>query len=160
MEKIKLALDKFLKYICCSLFVIMVLVASWQVITRFVLGKPSSVTEEFLRYALIWISMLGSAYAVGRNSHISIRFVKEKMGPSDQLKLEIVLQSFFILFAVLVMIFGGMKAVDNAMMQLSPGLHIPMGYVYMSLPVSGFLSIFYCIYNIRFCITNLKSMDK
>lgn len=156
MEKAKLTLDKVLRTICCAGFVIMILVASWQVITRFVLGQPSSFTEEFLRYALIWVSMLGSAYAVGTNGHIAIKFLHEKMNGDDKEKLEIVVQVFFMLFFILVMIIGGSRAVGTAMPQLSPSLHLPMGYVYLSLPVSGVISVFYGIYNIRACLNAIK----
>ena len=35
---------------------------TWQIFTRWILRNPSTVTDEFLRYVLIWASMIGSAY--------------------------------------------------------------------------------------------------
>ena len=59
-------LDKFLSSVIAVLVALMVLGCCWQVITRFILNDPSSWTEEFLRYALIWLTMLGAPYAYGQ----------------------------------------------------------------------------------------------
>ncbi|WP_411248534.1 TRAP transporter small permease subunit, partial [Shouchella clausii] len=38
------------------MFGLMVLVAIWQVFSRYVLNAPSTFSEEFLRYSLIWVT--------------------------------------------------------------------------------------------------------
>lgn len=58
--------DRVTAFLTCSLMIVMVLIACWQVFTRFVLNSPSTVSEEFLRYSLIWLTMIGSAYAYGK----------------------------------------------------------------------------------------------
>ena len=57
------ALNKILENILAVLVAVMVLGCIWQVVTRFILNNPSKYTEEFLRYALIWLTMLGVPYA-------------------------------------------------------------------------------------------------
>ena len=44
----------------------------WQVLTRFVLGNPSSFTDELARYLLIWVGLFGAAYAIGKRTHLAI----------------------------------------------------------------------------------------
>ncbi|WP_396335542.1 TRAP transporter small permease, partial [Enterococcus faecium] len=40
----------------------MVAVVLWQVFSRTVLGNPNTVTEELVRFGLVWFAMLSSAY--------------------------------------------------------------------------------------------------
>ena len=58
-------LNKILSSVLAFMVAAMVVVCCWQVITRFVLGNPSKYTEEILRFALIWLTMLGAPYAYG-----------------------------------------------------------------------------------------------
>lgn len=141
-------LDRTIETITCMLLMIMVVVTSWQVISRYILNNPSSVTGEFLRFGLIWFSLLAGAYVVGKKSHIAITFLSNGI-KSEQTKrvLEVIVQISFILFAVM-MIMGGTKAVSVTMAQISPSLHLPMGYVYLSLPVSGVTILLYCLINL------------
>ena len=53
-------INKILGTVISVLVAVMVLACCWQVITRFLLNDPSQWTEEFLRYALIWMTMLGA----------------------------------------------------------------------------------------------------
>ena len=59
-------INKILGSAIAALAAIMVFACCWQVITRFLLKDPSQWTEEFLRYALIWMTMLGAPYAYGK----------------------------------------------------------------------------------------------
>ncbi len=68
MLTLKKAVDKTIECLTCTLMAVMVFVAIWQVFTRYVLNSPSTFSEEFLRYSLIWISMLGGAYAFWKKS--------------------------------------------------------------------------------------------
>lgn len=141
-------LDRFLQIITSTLLMVMVLVTSWQVISRYILNNPSSLTGEFLRFGLIWFSLLAGAYVVGKKSHIAITFLSNKIkSESKKQLLDILVQVSFILFAF-IMIWGGANAVSLTMAQISPSLHLPMGYVYLSLPVSGIIILLYCILNL------------
>ena len=51
---------------------IMVIAVLWQVFTRFVLGSPASGTDELVRFALLWLSLLGASYGFGRRAHLAI----------------------------------------------------------------------------------------
>ena len=71
-------INKILGTVISVLVAVMVLACCWQVITRFLLNDPSQWTEEFLRYALIWMTMLGAPYAYGKDQHLSIRVLVDK----------------------------------------------------------------------------------
>lgn len=54
------------------LFVIMTVVCFYQVLCRYVLKISAPWTEELDRYAMIWLVMLGSSWAISADHHIKI----------------------------------------------------------------------------------------
>lgn len=75
-------IDKVIEVLCTIIMGVMVVAVCWQVFTRFVLKNPSTVTEEMLRYLLVWTTMVGAAYAYGRRKHLSIGVVAKKLPPA------------------------------------------------------------------------------
>lgn len=157
MESLKKYLDRSLEFITATLFLIMVAVTIWQVISRYILNDPSSLTEEFVRFSLIWLSLLSAAYVVGKNGHIAITLLSDRLQHDKKLILDIIIQASFLLFGAIIMTFGGYKTVAISIAQISPSLNISMGFVYLSLPVSGILIILYSALNI---ITLLKERNR
>ncbi|OAS83425.1 MULTISPECIES: TRAP transporter small permease [Metabacillus] len=148
MRNLKKSVDRIIEFLTCTLFVVMVAVASWQVLSRFILKSPSTFTEELLRYSLIWLAMLAAAYVVGKNQHIAITFLRDRLVENSKITLDILIQSIFLIFAAVIMVYGGGRAVSLTMAQISPALHLPMGFVYLALPLSGVFILFYSTTNI------------
>jgi len=119
----------------------------WQVFSRYVLKDPSSFTDELARYLLIWLSLLGSAYMVGEKEHIAINILSKKLSIKLQ---SVIVNGSILIFAITVMIIGGMYLVVTVLSldQLSATLQIPMGYIYLAIPLSGILISFYSVVNI------------
>lgn len=155
MKKAKKYIDKTLEFVTIALFLVMVAVTTWQVIARYVLNNPSTITEEFVRFSLIWLSMLAAAYVAGKNGHIAITLLSDRLQERKKLVLDLVIQISFLFFAAIIMVYGGLMAVTVSMAQISPSLSLPMGFVYLSLPVAGILIIFYSSVNI-IDLLNLK----
>ncbi|SJN12883.1 TRAP-type C4-dicarboxylate transport system, small permease component [Halomonas citrativorans] len=141
------AIDKILKFVCCLLFISMVGVASWQVIARYVLNNPSTVSEALLRFSLVWLSMLAIAYVTGQREHVRLTLLTDKLTGNWRFFSDFSIELLFIIFAAVVLIYGGMQATSNSMSQIYPMLNIPKGLLYLSLPVSGSLIIVYCLNN-------------
>lgn len=148
-------IDKIIEVMCTAIMGYMVLAVCWQVITRFVLKNPSTVTEEILRYLLVWTTMVGGAYAYGRRKHLSINMLAKKLPPRGQKILDIFVQAVVIAFCVVVMIVGDLRLVETTFNQISSALHLPMPYVYASILVGGVLIIFYAII---FIFEDIKAM--
>ncbi|MGC3794963.1 TRAP transporter small permease, partial [Enterococcus faecium] len=55
----------------------MVAVVFWLVFSRTVLGNPNTVTEELVRFGLVWFAMLSSAYVVGQKAHLAVTVLSE-----------------------------------------------------------------------------------
>ena len=148
-------IDKIIEIMCTLIMGYMVLAVCWQVITRLILKNPSTLTEEILRYLLVWTTMVGGAYAYGRRKHLSINILTKKLPRNGQKILDIVIQAVIILFSVIVMIMGGMRLVSTTSNQISAALRLPMPYVYASVVVGGVLIIFY---SLLFIVEDIKEM--
>ncbi|MBS5164565.1 MAG: TRAP transporter small permease [Butyricicoccus pullicaecorum] len=153
-------IDKIIEVMCAAIMGYMVLAVCWQVVTRFVLKNPSTVTEEILRYLLVWTTMVGGAYAYGRRKHLSINMLAKKLPARGQKVLDIFVQAVVIAFCVVVMIVGDLRLVETTFNQISSALHLPMPYVYASILVGGVLIIFYAIIFIFEDIKAIREMPQ
>ena len=153
-------IDKIIEVMCAAIMGYMVLAVCWQVVTRFVLKNPSTVTEEILRYLLVWTTMVGGAYAYGRRKHLSINMLAKKLPARGQKVLDIVVQAVVIAFCGVVMIVGDLRLVETTFNQISSALHLPMPYVYASILVGGVLIIFYAIIFIFEDIKAIREMPQ
>lgn len=126
---------------------ILVIDVCWQVFSRYVLQNPSSFTDELARYLLIWLTLIGAAYLVGQKEHLAIEILSQKMSPHIQ---NILMNSMVFIFAISVMVIGGFNLVSTILEleQKSPNLQIPMGYVYLAVPLSGLLISYFSVSNI------------
>ena len=55
-------IDKGLELSLIFLMAFLVVDVLWQVLSRYILVSPSSVTDELAGYLLIWVGLLGAAY--------------------------------------------------------------------------------------------------
>lgn len=148
----KQVLDKILAGFLVSLMVVMVSSVLWQVFSRYVLQSPSSYTEELARYLLIWIGVLGAAYASGQQDHLSVNLLEQKLNDKNRLRLKIFINILIIIFSVLVLIIGGgnLVLVNLELGQSSAALEVPLYLVYTVIPFSGMLIVLYKINEIRY----------
>ncbi|MGB8703502.1 MAG: TRAP transporter small permease [Gillisia sp.] len=143
----KKRLDKLLGNFLVFLMVLIVLAVLWQVFSRYILNSPSSYTEEIARFLLIWIGILGAAYASGQQQHLAINILSPKLSPQSRKRLNIGINVLIILFCLLVFIIGGSNLVymNYDLGQTSAALDLPLSVVYMVVPLSGVLIIIYKI---------------
>lgn len=145
MERIRAVVDRALASVLVAIMTVMVANVLWQVSTRFVLGSPSSYTEELARFLLIWLSLLGGAYAAGMRLHLAIDLVPARLEGPQRRRAEWIIHGCVFLFALTAMVIGGARLVyiSFALEQISAALRVSLGYVYLVVPVSGLLIMFY-----------------
>lgn len=150
MDRIKRMVDRGLGAFLIGLMGLSVFNVLWQVFSRFVLDAPSSFTQELARFLLIWIGVLGAGYAVGQRDHLAFDLLPERLDGASREWLQILIQGFVITFAVAVMIVGGLRLVyiQLSLGQTSASLDIPIGGVYLVLPLSGLVMVFYALAHI------------
>ena len=150
MKALRKYIDKFLAFALIVTMTVLVIDVVWQVLARYIVKSPSSFTDELARYLLIWVGLLGSAYAMGKKKHLAIDLLPSKLSGKPRIYLDNFISILIIAFAGLVLVVGGIRLVYITLNldQISPALGIPLGYVYLVLPFSGLLIIFYAVYDI------------
>lgn len=146
---LKGAVDRGLAWACVGLMGLSVLNVTWQVLTRFALGDPSGFTDELARFLLIWLGMLGAAYAVGQRMHLAIDLLPRALDarPTARAALGLVLQGCVLLFAAGAMVYGGGNLVrlTTLLGQTSAALGVSLGAVYSVLPIAGVMISLYAL---------------
>ncbi|MEP1487628.1 MAG: TRAP transporter small permease [Algibacter sp.] len=142
--------NKILELTLVSIFALLVLDVLFQVFSRYIIGTSFTWTEEFARFSLIWMTILGAAYLNAKREHLSMDFLYEKFSVANKRKVSILIEVFVLLFALIVMVIGGGNLVYTTLHleQLSGTLRIPLGYVYAIMPFSGLLIMCFSIYHI------------
>ncbi|WP_276389439.1 TRAP transporter small permease [Eudoraea chungangensis] len=150
--KLRTKIDQILGKTLVLIMSLMVINVLWQVFSRFFLGEPSSFTDELARYLMIWIGILGAAYVAGKNKHVAIDFFPKRLSTNMQAKLLFAVRIIVILFCLFAMVIGGFRLVyiTHILDQYSPALQIPLAWVYMCIPISGLLIIYYKITDILY----------
>ncbi len=162
--KIRKAIEKVLISIVSVSIALMTLMAFWLVVARYVVTSQNphlqallgavpesmlhftiyttTITEELLRFALIWAGLLGASYVFSIREHLSFGLVNERFRarfPVAGKWLNVLLSLMVIVFSALVLVWGGMIMVGRNMAQSSPIMLLSMGYVYSILPIAGVL---------------------
>lgn len=140
-------INKILEMLLITIFSIMLIAVIWQVISRYLLGAPSTLTDEIASFSLIWLGLFGAAYATGKELHLAIDLIPTRViKRSPNFFLGIVTFSTGI-FAFLVMVIGGLRLcwLTYTLDQHSAALEIPLALIYLVVPVSGLLIVYYSI---------------
>ncbi|WP_299597326.1 TRAP transporter small permease [uncultured Microbulbifer sp.] len=155
MQKI----EKALAFVLGSLLALMVLDVTWQILTRFLPMQPSSYTEEVARYLLVWIGLLGGAYAYRKKSHLGIDLLTNALHGAKRRALQIFVVLVCFAFSAMAMVYGGAKLMllTFELEQYSAALGLPMGFVYSVLPLSGLLI---CLFSVDHLIQLVTAKEE
>jgi TRAP-type C4-dicarboxylate transport system permease small subunit len=150
--------DNILEYVLIFVMSILVIDVLWQVTSRYILSSPSSFTDELAGFLLIWVGLLGAAYVAGKNEHLAIDLLIQKSGPKRKKRLEVSISIFIMLFGFFVMVIGGGWLVFTRFLLnvRSAALELPLGLVYIVVPISGLLIVYYNTDNL---IKTLRSKE-
>lgn len=146
MRRWKPIIDRWVEHALVALMLAMVASVLWQILSRYLLRGSSSWTEEASRFLLIWIGMLGGAYALGQKIHLALELFRPRDRRLRRLQ-ALAIQGVILVFSVGVLIVGGglLVRVSFQLGQTSSALSLPIGAVYAILPISGVLTCFYGI---------------
>lgn len=148
--KLRKWIDSVLFNFLVFLMATMVLNVLWQVASRYIFRSPSNFTDELARFLLIWVGLLGASYVAGKKLHLAIDILPEKLEGKKERNLNILINILVALFSFFVMIWGGIRLVYMTLVmdQTSAALNVPLGYVYLVIPISGLFIIYYSIVNL------------
>ncbi len=126
-----------LTWISIGLFVVLVLVVMWQVFTRQVLASPSGWTTTVSQYLFIWLVLFSVAMVFGERGHVAVDFFARLLPRPGQRITAILVEVSILLFAVLGLVWGGLRGMAISWDQAIPGLPVTVGQMYLALPIAG-----------------------
>ena len=127
-------LNSVTEAVCCIFLLAMTLTVALQVIFRYLLGAALTWSEEFSRYGLVWITFLGGSIAVKRGAHMGVEVLVNALSPKARKIVELFTLLTIMGFLVVATVKGIQLALFN-MNQHSPAMGVPMGAVYLAIPV-------------------------
>ena len=137
MGTTKTLIHRLLFWFTAILLVAMAVLVIYQVFTRYVLDSPAAFTEELVTYTLMWTAFAGGAYAFVDRKHMALVFFRDRLPDPLQRAVMIGIDALILLFALIVLVIGGLDLAIFAWGSNSALLGIPRGIAYLSAPVAG-----------------------
>lgn len=136
MKKLDHILEVVIKFLMAVAMTALVFGGTWQIFTRWILNNPSTFTDEFNRYVLIWAGMIGSAYCFYKDEHLSLDLITDRVHGTPAVILQIFIELCILFFVGYVFVYGGLKLTLNAT-NASSVMRIPFKFLYCIFPISG-----------------------
>ena len=144
---------RILNFVVIILFVSMTVILTASILSRSIqpfisaeLNIQIPWSEEFIKYAVLWICWLGAALVVHEKGHFALNLLSRKYPDSRILSFCLYL-STTILAAVF--IYYGTAVCINMSIQKTPSLQISKTFVNMVVPITGVLMVFYTLIELR-----------
>jgi TRAP-type C4-dicarboxylate transport system permease small subunit len=124
--------------------VLMVLIISWQVFSRFFLNTTPFWSEEGALMLMIYFGMFGAVAAYRERLHIGVIYFIQK-APARVYKLITFGTDCLIASFGVFMLVWGISLVQNMMNQTMPATQIKVGYSYLPIPIAGAVLILFAL---------------
>jgi TRAP-type C4-dicarboxylate transport system permease small subunit len=136
MKRLFAGVDRGVEIGVAVIFAAMCVVGLLQVFNRFVLNQSLSWSEEFQIFCHVWIVFLAIPIAYRRGAHLAVESFSGMLPPRARRVFDLAVQLLWIWFAV-ALAWLSWRVSEVAKLQSSPGLDLPMNYVYYSMVAGG-----------------------
>jgi len=141
--------DKVVRWIVIVLMLVMTVTVSMQILFRYVFNIPLGWSEEMARFSFAWVSFFGASALMRVREHINVAVFVDRFPPRLR-AVAVFLANICALICVYFFLVGGIALTTNEWAQLAPAMQIPMGWVYLVIPVSsGLMAIWVVIQTIE-----------
>lgn len=120
--------------------VLLVVVVFLQVVFRYFFNSPLAWSEELARYVFIWLVYISAAVVLRDDSHMSMDFFVTRMSEKFRVFVDIMTKILISIFMIICIV-QSITLIRITLPQISPSLSIPMGLIYLALPVSFVLML-------------------
>lgn len=133
-------LEQSLSLIVALLLAVMATAICFQVFSRYLFNAPSVITEEILRFSLIWMGFLAAGLCFMRAQHLSLTLVLDLL-PRRTAQWFDGLNACLVLVFGLILMWGGWQSFFNNAFMKTPILQIPMGSLQVVILLCGVLML-------------------
>ncbi len=125
-------------WVLAALLMVMSVLISWQVFARYIMGNSLSFSEEVSRFSMVWLAMLGAAYAYRQGTLIAVDLLTMMSGPvvSRVLRLSVAVASCIFAYVLLTQ---GWAITERVASQTAPSTRVSMGWLYGAMPAGAAL---------------------
>ena len=138
--------DKLLAFVTATAMGAIVLVVFVNVAMRYILNTGRTWSEEIAVNLFVWVIFLGAILAGLEGLHIKVDLLTSKL-PKKMQKVFLVISSLCVVFAMGVLIVGGIDVVKVTDKNVSAATGIPFSYISVSLVVCAVCLVFITLYN-------------
>ena len=153
LNKIDKVLTHVENAITGSLFIASLLVLGWNIIMRRVFHSASTWAEEAIRYAIIWVTFVGSSQCAKSGNHVGIDILVEAL-PKGCRKYVYAFSSLLACGFCVFCAWYGWSLTDMVITnnRVSAAMEMPMWILYISIPIGFGLTA------IRFLIDAIQKL--
>lgn len=158
LSGIRNVINQCLLWLCVGIFMLLVVIGTYQIVARYLFNSPSTVSEELLTYGFTWMALLAAALVFGKREHMRVGFLADKITGAARVVLEVIIEFLILAFVGIVMVYGGVEIVKLTMSQSTASLGVSMGVIYLAVLFSGIMIAVYSILNIIELCNNHKNV--
>ncbi len=159
MKALRNLLNTILNLLAGLSLAAMVILTTYQVITRYVFDAPSTWSEELVGYLFAWSTMFGAALVSGERGHMNIPVVIDRFNPAMRKAFHIMAEVVAFLFSAAILVFGGFQVSALAMGQMTSSLGVAVGLFYWVMPICGIVMALFAVLNIIGIVNGEISLD-
>lgn len=111
---------------------------------RYILEDALPWPEEFSRYAMIWVGMVGSGLVIRYGGHVAIDLLYRNLRGYAALAVRILIKLLVLIFLVIILYYG-VDMTKRVERQTAAALRISMSIPYLAVPVGAVLMIYHLI---------------
>ncbi|RJE78616.1 TRAP transporter small permease [Paracoccus sp. JM45] len=125
-------------WLLAALLLLMSVLISWQVLARYIFGNSLTFSEEVSRFSMVWMTMLGAAYAYRYGSLIAVDLLTMLTSPIISRLLRLSVAAASCIFAY-VLLTQGWAITERVASQTAPSTRVSMGWLYGAMPAGAAL---------------------
>lgn len=144
MKKLERYFNSFIEVFSMSLLILMTLIVSWVVFSRYFLHKTPAWGEEGALLCMVWFGFLSMALGVRDDLHLRITILDQFLSDKTKNFLNWISRILIIGFAIF-MITEGIKMSKVATGNYMPGIKLNSAFLYAAVPLAGIAMIYYII---------------
>jgi len=133
LDRLDRALLAANRWAVIALLAIMAVIVFANVVLRYATGASILWSEEVSRYLMIWLTFAGSGLVLRYGGHVGIETLQEAL-PRHAAGIRAVIVALLLAFFTF-MVVVGVRYAALALAQTTPVLQIPVGTVYLAIPI-------------------------
>ncbi len=163
MQKFFCVIDKILTDLCKGVSILLLttmsIVTFIEVIRRYTFGFSFAWAEELVRFFLVWLTFIGGSLALRTKNLVFFDLFIGKLSIKKNFLVCVCLDIVIVFFvSYLLLLSRGFIFQKSILLQRSPGLEVPMIYVYIAIPIGCFFMLFFSIFDLFERIKVLKEL--